>query len=188
MKKALICIDYTNDFVASDGKLTCGEPGRMIEEAIVNLTEEFITNGDYVVLAVDSHDEGDQYHPETRLFPPHNIKGTDGKDLYGKLLPLYQKHEHEPNVYYMEKTRYSAFAGTDLELKLRERQIDELHLAGVCTDICVLHTAVDAYNKVFGLLCTNRLLPALIRRGTRGLFPILQTASERKWQSKEGEK
>lgn len=68
MKKALICIDYTNDFVASDGKLTCGEPGRMIEEAIVNLTEEFITNGDYVVLAVDSHDEGDQYHPETRLF------------------------------------------------------------------------------------------------------------------------
>lgn len=26
MKKALICIDYTNDFVASDGKLTCGEP------------------------------------------------------------------------------------------------------------------------------------------------------------------
>lgn len=75
----------------------------MIEEAIVNLTKEFITNGDYVVLAVDSHDEGDQYHPETRLFPPHNIKGTEGKDLYGKLLPLYQKHEHEPNVYYMEK-------------------------------------------------------------------------------------
>lgn len=88
MKKALICIDYTNDFVASDGKLTCGEPGRMIEEAIVNLTKEFITNGDYVVLAVDSHDEGDQYHPETRLFPPHNIKGTEGKDLYGKLALL----------------------------------------------------------------------------------------------------
>lgn len=112
----------------------------MIEEAIVNLTKEFITNGDYVVLAVDSHDEGDQYHPETRLFPPHNIKGTEGKDLYGKLLPLYQKHEHEPNVYYMEKTRYSAFAGTDLELKLRERQIGELHLAGVCTDICVAYS------------------------------------------------
>ena len=53
-------------------------------------------------------------------------------------MPLYQKHEHEPNVYYMEKTRYSAFAGTDLELKLRERQIGELHLAGVCTDICDL--------------------------------------------------
>ncbi|MEK5212921.1 isochorismatase family cysteine hydrolase [Bacillus sp. FSL R5-0603] len=165
MKKALICIDYTNDFVASDGKLTCGEPGRMIEEAIVNLTEEFITNGDYLVLAVDSHDEGDQYHPETRLFPPHNIKGTEGKDLYGKLLPLYQKHEHEPNVYYMEKTRYSAFAGTDLELKLRERQIGELHLAGVCTDICVLHTAVDAYNKGFRIVVHKQAVASFNQEG-----------------------
>ncbi len=52
----------------------------------------------------------------------------------------------------MEKTRYSAFAGTQLEMKLRERGITELHLAGVCTDICVLHTAVDAYNKGFELV------------------------------------
>ncbi|CAM5227684.1 isochorismatase [Bacillus safensis FO-36b] [Bacillus safensis subsp. safensis] len=52
----------------------------------------------------------------------------------------------------MEKTRYSAFAGTQLEMKLRERGIKELHLAGVCTDICVLHTAVDAYNKGFELV------------------------------------
>ena len=27
-----------------------------------------------------------------------------------------------------------------------ERGITELCLTGVCTDICVLHTAVDAYN------------------------------------------
>ncbi|MFP3489767.1 isochorismatase family cysteine hydrolase, partial [Staphylococcus sp. SIMBA_130] len=42
--------------------------------------------------------------------------------------------------------------GTDLELKLRERGISELHLVGVCTDICVLHTAVDAYNKGFKIV------------------------------------
>ncbi|MNG06768.1 Isochorismatase family protein YecD [compost metagenome] len=52
----------------------------------------------------------------------------------------------------MDKTRYSAFCGTDLELKLRARGIQELHLAGVCTDICVLHTAVEAYNKGFSLI------------------------------------
>ena len=33
-----------------------------------------------------------------------------------------------------------------MDLRLRERKIDTLHLVGVCTDICVLHTAVDAYN------------------------------------------
>ncbi|MBY8911216.1 cysteine hydrolase [Bacillus sp. YC2] len=152
MKKAFICIDYTNDFAAENGALTCGEPARQIEETIVKLTEAFIENGDYVVFAVDSHDADDVFHPETRLFPPHNIKGTKGKELYGKLLPLYRKHEYAKNVSYMEKTRYSAFAGTDLELKLRERQITELHLAGLCTDICVLHTAVDAYNKGFQIV------------------------------------
>lgn len=28
-KKVLIHIDYTHDFVASDGVLTCGEPGQI---------------------------------------------------------------------------------------------------------------------------------------------------------------
>ncbi|QCT31002.1 cysteine hydrolase family protein [Bacillus velezensis] len=152
MKKAFICIDYTNDFAAENGALTCGEPARQIEDTIVSLTQAFIEKGDYVVFAVDSHDADDDFHPETRLFPPHNINGTEGKELYGRLSPLYEKHKHAKNVNYMEKTRYSAFAGTDLELKLRERQITELHLAGLCTDICVLHTAVDAYNKGFQIV------------------------------------
>ena len=60
--------------------------------------------------------------------------------------------KHQPNVYYTNKTRYSAFAGTDLEIKLRERNITEVHLVGVCTDICILHTAVDAYNKGFHIV------------------------------------
>ena len=51
-----------------------------------------------------------------------------------------------------DKTRYSSFAGTDLDLRLRERHVDTLHLVGVCTDICVLHTAVDAYNLGYQLV------------------------------------
>lgn len=35
MKKALIVIDYTNDFVATDGKLTCGVPGQAIEKKLL---------------------------------------------------------------------------------------------------------------------------------------------------------
>lgn len=149
MKKALLNIDYTYDFVADDGKLTCGEPGQVLEDYIVKLTEEFIEAGDYVCFPIDAHEENDPYHPETKLFPPHNIAGTPGIKLYGKLQDLYEKHKDKDNVYYFNKTRYSAFAGTDLEIRLRERGIEELHLVGVCTDICILHTAVDAYNKGF---------------------------------------
>ncbi|MBS8266246.1 cysteine hydrolase [Mesobacillus boroniphilus] len=150
--RALINIDYTYDFVADDGQLTCGEPGQAIEEKLVSITKDFIKNGDYVVFAIDVHDEGDEFHPETKLYPPHNIRGTKGRDLYGSLQGVYEENKHLDNVHYIDKTRYSAFAGTDLEIKLRERGITEVHLVGVCTDICVLHTAVDAYNKGFKVI------------------------------------
>ncbi|WP_454190639.1 cysteine hydrolase family protein [Paenibacillus sp. Marseille-Q7038] len=145
--KALIVIDYTKDFV--DGNLPVGEPAIAIEERVVDITKQFIHNNDYVVMAVDLHDEKDHFHPETSLFPPHNIRNTAGRELYGRLGTLYK--DNKESIYFMDKTRYSAFAGTDLEMKLRERRITEVHLIGVCTDICVLHTAVDAYNKGFSI-------------------------------------
>lgn len=152
MKRALIHIDYTNDFVADDGKLTCGEVAQAIHDNILQLTETFYQAGDLIVFAIDTHYPNDTHHPEHTLFPPHNLIGTPGQNLYGELETFYQSIKQAPNVYYMPKTRYSAFAGTDLELKLRERGITELHLVGVCTDICILHTAVDAYNKGFQLV------------------------------------
>ncbi|MBW5449298.1 isochorismatase family protein [Cohnella sp. CFH 77786] len=150
--RALINIDYTRDFIASDGALTCGAPGQAIEREIARLTKEFAEAGDYVVFAVDVHDKDDRFHPETKLFPPHNIRGTEGRDLYGELGVLYESIRRLPNVRYMDKTRYSAFTGTDLDLKLRERGISEIHLVGVCTDICVLHTAVDAYHRNYKIV------------------------------------
>ncbi len=47
----------------------------------------------------------------------------------------------------MDKRHYSAFSGTDLDVRLRERGVDTVVLTGVLSDICVLHTAIDAYNK-----------------------------------------
>lgn len=145
--KALIVIDYTVDFVI--GKLPCGQPALDIEQRIAGLAAQFVRNGDYVVMAVDLHDEDDRYHPEHQLFPPHNIRGTAGRHLYGALQAVYEREQER--IYWMDKTRYSAFCGTDLEQQLRARGITEVHLIGVCTDICVLHTAVDAYNKGFAI-------------------------------------
>ena len=55
-----------------------------------------------------------------KLFPSHNIAGTSGRDLFGELQDVYETYKNAENVYYMDKTRYSAFAGTDLEMKLRK--------------------------------------------------------------------
>lgn len=149
LPSALIVIDYTYDFVASDGKLTCGQPAQAIDTYITNLTRTFVRANELVVFAVDVHDEGDMFHPETNLFPPHNVRHSAGRQLYGKLGRLFDELNDAglpAHVKWMDKTRYSAFAGTDLDITLRSRGIDELHLVGVCTDICVLHTAVEAYN------------------------------------------
>lgn len=152
MKKALLNIDYTNDFVATDGALTCGEPGQLLHDYIVQLTKDFYEDEDYIAFLIDVHYKDDKHHPESKLFPPHNIAGTAGRNLYGELEDFYQEIKESKQVEYFDKTRYSAFAGTNLEIKLRERGIEELHIVGVCTDICVLHTAVDAYNKGFKIV------------------------------------
>lgn len=144
--KALISIDYTNDFIADDGALTTGLAGQQIESEILNITQLFIKNNQFIVFAIDAHTPSDKYHPENSLFPPHNIVGSVGQQLFGNLHHLYQKHQNSDNIYWINKRHYSAFCGTDLDLRLRERDITQIHLIGVCTDICILHTAVDAYN------------------------------------------
>ena len=149
MEKALIVIDYTYDFVADDGKLTCGKPGQEIEQKITSLIEDYVAAGELVVFTNDLHIEGDPYHPETKLFPPHNIAGTPGRDLYGSVKDAYEKHKEV--CISLDKTRYSSFAGTNLHQLLQERGIRDIALVGVCTDICVLHTAVDAYNLGYKL-------------------------------------
>ncbi|TQR17969.1 cysteine hydrolase family protein [Psychrobacillus soli] len=150
MKKALLVVDYTVDFVANDGALTCGKPGQLIEESIVSITQDFLNNDELVIFPVDLHEANDPFHPETQLFPPHNIRNTPGRALYGDLKNVYDANRDK--IIWMDKTRYSSFAGTNLHQLLRERHIEEVHIIGVCTDICVLHTAVDAYNLGFSIV------------------------------------
>ncbi|MGX7419458.1 cysteine hydrolase family protein [Carnobacterium gallinarum] len=163
--KALLSIDYTNDFVAAEGSLTTGVAGQVIEKDLVRLTKEFIDAGEFVVFAIDGHDSKDQYHPEQKLFPPHNLVGSQGRELYGSLAAVYEKNQSKSTVYWIDKRHYSAFSGTDLDIRLRERGITEVHLTGVCTDICVLHTAVDAYNLGYQIVIHEKAVASFDQTG-----------------------
>lgn len=151
-QEALLIIDYTNDFVHNEGALTCGKPAQALEENIFTLANKFLSEGKWVIIPTDLHFKGNPYHPETKLYPPHNLPNTWGRELYGKLQTWYEENKDNDHVFFMDKTRYSAFTGTNLDLFLRERKIDTLHLTGVCTDICVLHTAADAYNRAYNIV------------------------------------
>ena len=75
MTKALLIIDYTNDFVADNGALTCGKPAHELEDYLVQLANRFYQNGDYVIFPTDAYC-GDRFSPEAKLFPPNIIIGT----------------------------------------------------------------------------------------------------------------
>ncbi|MFV0504572.1 MAG: cysteine hydrolase family protein [Lachnospirales bacterium] len=165
--EALLSIDYTYDFVATDGKLTTGQVGQDIEQDLVSLTKKFIETNQFVVFAIDGHNPNDSYHPENKLFPAHNVLGTSGRDLYGTLKPLYENNQSKENVYWLDKRHYSAFSGTDLDVRLRERNIRKIHLTGVCTDICVLHTAVDAYNLGYEIVVHEKCVQNFDEEGHR---------------------
>jgi nicotinamidase-related amidase len=51
----------------------------------------------------------------------------------------------------LAKRRYSAFFGTDLELLLRTSGVQDVVIAGVCTNICCEATAHDAFFRDFNV-------------------------------------
>lgn len=91
--EALLIIDYTNDFVADKGALTCGAAGQVLAPHIVALADEFLQQDGWVYLPTDVHTPHDPYHPESKLFPPHNVRGTWGRAFFGSLAPWYAAHK-----------------------------------------------------------------------------------------------
>ena len=47
----------------------------------------------------------------------------------------------------LEKTRYSAFAGTKLDEVLKQEQVEQVAVVGVCTSICVLETIKELFDR-----------------------------------------
>ena len=66
--------------------------------------------------------------------------GTWGAELWEEFAELWPKQRE----YVVIKHRFSAFAGTDLDMVLRSRRIDSVVLTGVVTNFCIESTARDA--------------------------------------------
>jgi len=137
--KALLVIDMLVDFIDEKGALSVGQAGQKIVPFIREKIEEFRNQGYPVVLICDNHERDDK---EFDMFPPHCIAQTEGARIIEEL-----GVRDEDKI--IRKRRYSAFFGTDLDLYLREKGVNELYLVGVCTNICVLYTAADARNLAY---------------------------------------
>lgn len=134
--KALLVIDMLEDFIDQEGALYVGPSGEELIPFINQKIEEFRSDKAPIIFICDSHEADDS---EFAMFQPHCVAGTTGCEIAPAI-------HVAPGDKIVRKRRYSAFFGTDLDITLRERGVDELYLVGVCTNICVLYTAADARN------------------------------------------
>jgi len=133
MKSAFIVVDMQKDFCYPWGRLFGGERVTKIFENVAKAVGSARKKMP-IVFTQDYHRKDD---PEFKIWPEHCVANTEGAEIIDEI-------EVEKEDYIIKKRRYSAFFGTDLDLVLRELGVEMLYLAGVLTNICVLHTAGDA--------------------------------------------
>ena len=137
--EALLIIDMINDFLDPKGVLYCGAEVRQIITPLAKHLSRFRAAQRLVIYLCDQHAEDD---PEFQVFPRHAVKGSWGAEIIPELAP--QKGE-----LIIPKTRFSGFFKTNLEEVLRAHHIERVVLTGVCTSICVMDTAADAFFRDF---------------------------------------
>jgi nicotinamidase-related amidase len=146
---ALIIIDLINDFVT-------GKFGNPRAKAVVLRTKELLQAARKqdirIVYVTDAHLPGiDQ---EFEVWGIHAEKGTEG----AMIVPELEPREDDIHLY---KRRYSAFYATGLDAILRELEIKELVLTGVLTNICIQHTAADAFFRGYKMIIPVDCVDAL---------------------------
>jgi nicotinamidase/pyrazinamidase len=136
-KTALLVLDMLNDFLDPGGSLFVGAQAREIIPFVAQKIAEFRVPGRVVIFVGDAHAPEDR---EFRYFPAHAVKGSWGARIIPELPPA-------PGDYQVEKTRYSAFAHTDLDDILQQEQVEEVHVVGVMTSICVMETIKELFDR-----------------------------------------
>jgi nicotinamidase-related amidase len=130
---ALVIIDMQNDFVRDAGTLqVAGAPATV--PAIARLLELARDSAMRVVFSQDTHDPGD---PEFAIWPEHALRGSWGWEMIDELAP-------RPGELVVQKVRYDAFYGTELDHMLSLWGVKTIVLCGTVANICVHYTAASA--------------------------------------------
>jgi len=133
-KTALIVVDMAVDMVT--GVLRCDRAEHIIPQIAALIEAARRSPNTYVVYATDSHIKG--VDNELRLWGDHCIRGTPWAEVVPELAPTDAD-------FVVPKRRYSAFNQTHLHLLLEELGVGTTVLCGLHANICVQHTAGDAY-------------------------------------------
>jgi nicotinamidase-related amidase len=151
---ALLVVDMQHDFLDKDAG--CYAPGsEEIVPRVARLVDAARQVGLPVIFTQEAHrprgvDAGREADsgagagypgggPDSPV-PVHCVEGTRGIEIVEELAPL-------PGDLRIVKRRYSCFLGTDLDLLLRNLDVETLLITGVDSNVCVLWTVGEAFQR-----------------------------------------
>lgn len=133
-RTAVLVVDMLNDFLDPAGRMPLAG-GEVLYPPHLRLLEAARSSGARVIWVCDTHAPDDREFDKREV---HCLTGTWGAAIPEALGP----RDDEERVY---KRRYSGFFETDLDLRLRERDVRHVIVTGVVTNICVRSTCHDAF-------------------------------------------
>lgn len=163
MKTALLIVDFFTDFNFEGGD-------RLRKSALVSarrlakLKKRVVDASAAVVYVNDnfSHWHDDFAHQVSEL-----IERTDDAGEIARIL------KPDKDDYYVLKPQRSGFYETPLEVLLKSLKVKELIVTGLSTDICVLFTAHDAYERGFTVLVPSDCTAAIDPKHKRVALQLL---------------
>lgn len=144
MQQALLVIDLQEDFF-KEGRLADNR-NNLVQK--VNELVDYAHNKNISVIWVRQ-----EYDADLSDAPLYNKKHNKAITICGtagaEFLPELHRNPDDKEVI---KKRYSVFFGTDLEIYLKEMNIDIVIIAGINTMTCVRTTAIDAYQRDYEVI------------------------------------
>ena len=147
---ALVVVDVQNDFLPGGALAVPG--GDEVVPLLNEVMAAFEQGRRPVVASRDWHPVNHcSFRAQGGPWPSHCVAGTTGADFAPAL-------RVPPTTIIISKAvtadtdAYSAFAGTDLEGRLREARVTRVVVGGLATDYCVLNTVLDARRAGFDVV------------------------------------
>lgn len=134
MKKCLIVVDFQNDFV--NGAL--GFPGaEKLDQIIENKIKDYLNDNQDILYTLDTHYDNYLETQEGKRLPiMHCIDNTKGHEVYGNI----GKYLKDAKKIFKKNT----FGSLELGNFLKDKDYDEIEIAGLVTNMCVISNAIIA--------------------------------------------
>ena len=128
MKKALIVVDFQNDFI--DGSLGTNEAVKIVDN-VINKIKKYPSEN--IFATKDTHETDYLATQEGKYLPvEHCIRGTNGWNINDNIQNLI------PATQIFEKGTFGSVTLAEKLKEIADKEDVEVEVVGICTDICVI--------------------------------------------------